>query len=137
MLHDAQLDRQEKARDDLRVNCERAERFRRTERAVEAAPTEYEQWKYKRMQLQATSESLGAASRRATYNHVMALEALRQHEKREPKHEVGGQLKYIPCGHAAEAEKVRKSRVWGAGEDYGNNQPQPVRNSSSGSNDLV
>jgi len=146
-LYDAQLERQDKANDDHRVSYER---YRRAELAKDEAKktetkedrelndakvTEYDAWRFRRIQLQKASESLEVALRTARHNHTMALEDLRLHDKREPKHTVGDQLKFIPSWY--DSEKLRKKGVWGAGPDYGNNQLQPVRNSSSGSSDHV
>ena len=147
LLYDEQLERQDKGRyvkyqyekeeAKMKETKEKETKEKETKEDRElndAKVTEHDAWYFRRLQLQNASESLEVARRTAIHNHTMALEELRLHDKREPKHTVEGQLKFIPSWY--NSEKLRKSRVWGAGEDYGNNQLPPVRNSSS-SNDLV
>ena len=142
LLYDEQLERQDKGRyvkyqyekEEAKMKETKEKETKEDRELNDAKVTEHDAWYFRRLQLQNASESLEVARRTAIHNHTMALEELRLHDKREPKHTVEGQLKFIPSWY--NSEKLRKSRVWGAGEDYGNNQLPPVRNSSS-SNDLV
>ena len=146
-LYDDQLERQDKANEESRVSYARSHRAELAKEEAkkketkedrelnDAKVTEYDAWYFRRILLQKASESLEVALRTARHNHTMALEDLRLHDKREPKHTVGDQLVYKPSWY--DVAKLRKEDLWGAGPDYGNNQPQPVRNSSSGSSDHV